>query len=429
MSFRSNRKRNKRYAPYARVGNWCGPGWTAGQAKDAKDITPQDRNVPALSAIDKVCKEHDIDIADATTDEDLYEADKQFIQNAPKTGIQGIIMAQMVRFRGPSAHLSINQDMDKARGHKRFRSEVDEHSTALVVSPTGEFLPPSTTENTMAVSGGKGRTEGAETAVDPWINYKLRPFYQTQNCLMPYIANTNLSIGAGVGAASVGSFSFRLNSIYDIITTSTYTADPTPTSDTADASVNLPSLWTYWSSIYRYWTVVKTEWTVQLFHNQYANTSDQELSVFCYYNGQQQPPLLNNDGVSNVPDYVRNMHKHVRMEKLYPHSNSEGSIARGGIILKGTYEPGKSVHNDVAEDEFAETWHKTNEVSSQREVCTIIVQRSDYQRNWDTSTLVNVRLKLYITYYVQWKDLVVAYQYPVLDTDYPAVTDPNAKSN
>ena len=43
-------------------GNWCGPDWTAGQRKPAKDLTLQDRDVKWTDKLDCACKVHDIDV-------------------------------------------------------------------------------------------------------------------------------------------------------------------------------------------------------------------------------------------------------------------------------------------------------------------------------------------------------------------------------
>ena len=43
-------------------GNWCGPGWTAGQAKDAAMMTPGDYQVKCKDKLDCACKVHDIDV-------------------------------------------------------------------------------------------------------------------------------------------------------------------------------------------------------------------------------------------------------------------------------------------------------------------------------------------------------------------------------
>jgi hypothetical protein len=43
-------------------GKWCGPGWTAGQSKDAKDMVPSDYLVNCTDKLDCACKVHDIDV-------------------------------------------------------------------------------------------------------------------------------------------------------------------------------------------------------------------------------------------------------------------------------------------------------------------------------------------------------------------------------
>ena len=43
-------------------GNWCGPDWTAGQKKPAKDLIPSDRLVRCTDKLDCACKVHDIDV-------------------------------------------------------------------------------------------------------------------------------------------------------------------------------------------------------------------------------------------------------------------------------------------------------------------------------------------------------------------------------
>ena len=43
-------------------GNWCGPDWTAGQRKPAKDLLPSDYDVRCIDALDCACKIHDIDV-------------------------------------------------------------------------------------------------------------------------------------------------------------------------------------------------------------------------------------------------------------------------------------------------------------------------------------------------------------------------------
>ena len=43
-------------------GKWCGPGWTAGQSKDAAMMTSSDYLVKCTDKLDCACKVHDIDV-------------------------------------------------------------------------------------------------------------------------------------------------------------------------------------------------------------------------------------------------------------------------------------------------------------------------------------------------------------------------------
>ena len=43
-------------------GNWCGPDWTAGQKKPAKDLTPRDQGVGCIDKLDCACKIHDTEV-------------------------------------------------------------------------------------------------------------------------------------------------------------------------------------------------------------------------------------------------------------------------------------------------------------------------------------------------------------------------------
>ena len=84
---------------FAAHGFWCGPGWSAGQWKDAKDLTEEDKKVPALDALDQACKNHDIAIAEG--DEN---ANPNFYEEAAANGWFGTAMAAAVALGGPPSH-------------------------------------------------------------------------------------------------------------------------------------------------------------------------------------------------------------------------------------------------------------------------------------------------------------------------------------
>ena len=265
-----------------------------------------------------------------------------------------------------------------------------------------------------------GRTDGSETSVDPIAEVKLRPFHNTQDVIMPfYISGRDNAITSANSAAGTYSFAIRLNSVYDVINATTYTEDPTAAADTADAITQKHQMYDYWTSIYRYWTVTKSEYTVRIWTDTKSDTG--KWSVWTYHNGQQQPPIVATSLVQ-VPDYMRKMHQHAHVKYLFPRSasNTDAHEKETVVEIKGVYYPGnRTVVNDVAEDEFKETWHKVNEVPSQREVATFIVQHADGAPR----VAANLHYEIEIVYHVQLKDLKAIYQYPTQESDIPAVTD------
>lgn len=93
---------------FAYHGNWCGPGWTAGQYKDAKEATFEDFDVPAVDELDKICKTHDMSLFLAQNEKEKKLADQQFIEdiiNAELPGIKDNIAGFLVWALGPGANI------------------------------------------------------------------------------------------------------------------------------------------------------------------------------------------------------------------------------------------------------------------------------------------------------------------------------------
>ena len=262
---------------------------------------------------------------------------------------------------------------------------------------------------------------GDETTVDPVRYEKLHPFPDTTNAIMPFRHNATTSLTPTNDTAGQSAISFRLNSINDIITNSTYTSDPTPAADTTyDGSSFLsPMMYNYWKNIYRYWTVTKATYHIKWWCK--TLNSDSEWSLWTYHHGQQAPPLL--DGTATIKDYVRKMHKHCHSTTLVPlGASNDRNVNTAAVHVSGLYEPGNyTVHNAVWEDEFSETWHKWNEIPSKREIVTFIFNKSD---NASTSaTTHNFEYTINVTYHVQLKDLQRIFEYPMASDDIAAVTD------
>lgn len=318
------------------------------------------------------------------------------------------------------------EEAAKKEQEKKRPAEGDANTNSSKEQKTGDGEAGSSgnTENATNLmrSSATGRTDGSETSVDPVRHEVLRPFAKTMNCIMPFYRAGGLATIVD-NTTNVVAFSIRLNSIYDVVTASTFSRDPTAAAATADGSPEKPMLMNYWSSIYRYWTVTRCEYKVTF----YATARDDEsvFDVWTYHHGQQSPPLFSTDaGSAKLPSYMRKLHRNCHMKKLYPRPKNSTEIGafQQPCVIQGVYEPGNyTVQNDVAEDEFKETWHKPTEVPSLTENATFIVQRSDLT---PTST-VNATLayEISIVYHVQWKDRKAIYEYPLTGDDLAVVTD------
>ena len=90
---------------FAAHGNWCGPGWSARQWKDAKDLTEEDKLVPAVDEFDQACKDHDIMIAEGDPN-----ANPLFYEQAAAAGWFGSAAAAAVAIAGPPSHSYLRGD-------------------------------------------------------------------------------------------------------------------------------------------------------------------------------------------------------------------------------------------------------------------------------------------------------------------------------
>jgi hypothetical protein len=339
------------------------------------------------------------------------------------------------------------------RAKKRLRMDSEDEERRI---STGE-------EGTMEVFKAEGQSGAAhqfkngETAVDNIPVTRYTPFDKTQQVMMPYyVHQVGLSISSGNQSGAVHTKSFRLNSIYDVETGTTYTADPTPAADSADGTVNTPSMRNYWTQLYRKWTVVGCRYHIRFRPNDYLKYTDAQYSIYVYEHGDQAIPKVNTASTPKViQDLYRKYHPHIVAHKYVNSNDRYNQIVTGtGVynggpgnagdgnaadvymtlpngqhdwvsIHKGTYHKG-SIEHAVVEDELAQTWHNVDEVPPTREIMTCIVQRSDTS---DTGQSLNFELEFSIEYIVQLKDLKADFEYLHDTTDFPAITDFAAQSN
>lgn len=110
-------------------GNWCGPNWTAGQYKPTEELTEEDRDVPAIDALDEACRNHDVGLYDADSRQEVQNVNRRFYREAGRTGIKGAVAAALVAVGGPSmprerviSELD-SEGIDMTRSSKKLRGK------------------------------------------------------------------------------------------------------------------------------------------------------------------------------------------------------------------------------------------------------------------------------------------------------------------
>ena len=434
----TKRKRNfKQNKPvkFVKYGNWCGPGWTAGQAKAAEAMSSSDYNVPAVDGIDAACKQHDIAIHEADSKEDVKKANQEFVMDASGQGYTGKVMGQLVDWFGPTdispakkdPHFSKSKE-GKKQIAKKLKMAQDPIFDSFHRRP--EPVQPDVNHDMgRSVASGtlvRSKNNQGETAVDKLPTLTYLPFKHTQQVFMKYRAYNILSMASGaVGSTSCVADTFRLNSIYDCRSAYAFTSDPTAAADSADTFVNCPTLRNYWMNFYRYWTVTKSYYRVKVWTTTKSNSG--EVCVYVYKHGQQFPPARNYLADTRIEHFVRKQHPNVMYKKLYTVGASETdyNLYEDKVeVIEGEWTPG-SITNTVAEDELSETWHKVSEVPSHRQLLTIMCQRSE--RAEDIAYSVSYEIEM--VYEVQLKDLKAQHEFISNDSGIPQIVSYYAQEN
>lgn len=297
---------------YKYHGNWCGPGWTAGKRKDASDVTPKERSVPAISPLDQACKEHDIGLADAKTTEDVQRVNEKFVSDASKTGLKGKVAAKAVEWFGPSQPSKRKGDVlmnDHVKAGKFFTppkrkiaqrpkdapskklkfdspNAVTDLTPSMIAKPSVPNLLSTTTMNRPAGSGNESGLK--ETPVDDVVNVERGPSPYTFATL-PYVNFTYISRNA-YSSEHV----YRMTSPYDVTvgttatdlnagagTTTVYTAQ----ADSVDVSADKARWFDYYAGIYNYYHTISARWHITI-----ENHSGEPLWVHWLYGNDTQPP-------------------------------------------------------------------------------------------------------------------------------------------
>jgi hypothetical protein len=263
-------------------GNWCGPYWTAGQVKSTSELTQEDFNVPALNELDEVCKQHDIDLFQASNSRDVRRANRRFQTAAASLGVTGRIFSWLVGRFGPNvpnfsereilmlppvANLPATTQMPtkrtldfeldpRAHFGDNKRSQPDTPNTVPRMVPNQRIDRPivdrgdsfdmevgqifseavrntTNTTNTSTVTAERTGAQSTSSSVtsgrahhgETEVTYKVtrfNPVDKTQQVIMPWVHRGNMTFASGQLFATRRCF--RLNSIYDIFSSndSTY---------------------------------------------------------------------------------------------------------------------------------------------------------------------------------------------------------------
>lgn len=424
-------------------GNWCGPGWTAGQFKDAKHIQSNDYQVPAIDALDEACKNHDIDIFEANGDSKKeQQANDRFIKATEGLGLKAAFAGLLVDHFGPSQSKKRLFDQDKTPPNRlkmpRLRGSVRESLLGDMQEDDGmdwEEAPTTESKALVAVNNSTGGNAKAnrigihgETPISN-IPYSVRtPWDKVKQATLTYYnflgtitfdpikretpANDHTAI-----------ISFRLNSPYDVRvdSPSAGTAEVSlGQNDTPGGNINKATYFDHWMSYYNYWSVVRSRYRFRFLLEPDNITNDGEDTdieaiAYIYHHGQQAPPKSSaTDGTIAVPHYMRREHDNMYYVPLnfkplrYGESRHEHMNRH---VASGDYNPNTFYH-EVSEDEQKQTWHKANEVPPLKEYVSVYFQESPTSTRTNNSFKYAIRTEVTLEYDVQFKDLKFIYQWP-----------------
>lgn len=287
-----------------------------------------------------------------------------------------------------------------------------------------------------AAAGGtstRGPTGHGETDLSPVSFEFTNPFLPTVNAILPYRATGSLAID--YNAVAIGGrykvLHYRLNSIYDVQSTTAYETNAVADADAADGTINTPMFRAYWAEKYRYWTVTSVDVEVRL--RSTAAAADTLDEYYIYIHGLQQPIETNIAATEIVPFDYRRHHPNLWKHGICPAMptvaangyNQAGSYYSQPTVFKATIKMGQVKH-EVMEDELTQVWHKVTEVPPSPETLTILVQ--PHQKSaFDEGTAV--RYEVLLTYHAQFKDLTQNYQYICQDSAVAAIAAYPAQAN
>jgi len=469
-------------------GNWCGPGWSAGQKKDAVELTKADYKVPAVNTQDAICKEHDINIAEAETVDDIKRADETFVQKSKQNGVTGYVMAQLVDHFGPSAtnYLPNKRKRDDVSPVEKKPSrrqltptirraldwkDVVQDINTLETDPAGRVSLPNSQSTSKALvvaatqanmmdtnmngDGSSGPGVLKETPVDnPYVIYRGPPDYTFAS--LPYYRENYIQ---EVNTYAYD-FVYRMTSVYDAIRNTSSsdlnagagTASVQIFQTTTDADLSPPRWFTYYSSLYSYYKVISCQYNVYI-----ENYDGRPIWAYVMFSNETQPPTgASNDDIqlwkgvkyhyippcyysivtagqretTEVPGGANNEAGNANAGGLNFELNDNISSGRTNIAtFTGEYKPGDFTR-EIRLDSQVENWTAVNANPSLEENMIIRLKPVNNALNLNNGTnfggplKCTVRVKM--NYLVEFKELKDGLRWPVARQPITAVTIDNS---
>lgn len=313
---------------------------------------------------------------------------------------------------------------------KKLDMDIDNEGTTPIAT---QAAVAATTANKNGRMGSAG-----ETPISPYDFVQIG-IPKTITTRLPFRLKTTRSLPTNTAPLGLA---FRTNSIYDVVGSAAYVANPAATADGAVTPFETPKWRKYFTDRYAYWTVLGCDYKV-MFRQTQTNASvtvatanpqeHAEYDVFMYKAGLQKPPLLSPGSTQMVPKEWKLMHTGVEYDVIEAITkeitySTTGSTPSGvtlrnnkgkWTVFQGHCGP-NTYNHEVVEDELAQRWHKTSEVPPTPEQLIFHIQPGEWNFGTpDAGRLFEVIVEL--TYLVQFKDLRADLQYPTQSTVFDQV--------
>lgn len=338
------------------------------------------------------------------------------------------------RLRGTEPDLEKNKkpmDRDprgpRGREFNRGDGDVDMEPQATVATATAERKGFST----------RGPAQGhGETPISPFDFVQIG-IPKVSTTKLPYRKTVIREALAASDATKV--LAVRMNSIYDILGSGTYAADPAAVADAVSGTIETPKWRGYFADKYQYYTVLGCDYKIKFrvrpeSAGPYpANTlpTCNDFAVYMYKCGLQRPPT--NVGSAIIPHSWKILHTGVDYQRLPGPKYITTVGSTGGTVVNTDWDGNTQgwttfsghigigdIKHEVTEDELQQTWHKMTEVPPTPELLVFHIQVDEFNTNATTAYLLDYVIEC--TYLTQFKDIKAQYQYPTQETAFAAIS-------